>query len=124
MADAEPKVLDNLKTDYERSDVKLGAIAILALIVLTFLVLTPLVLRGAYLNAVSDVDRKLTINPPAPQLQTDPQEDLRKFRAEEEARLNSYGWVDRSKGIVHIPIEQAMKETVQKGIDGFPRGGR
>ena len=124
MADAEPKVLDNLKTDYERSDVKLGAIAIVALIIFTFLVLTPLVLRGGYLNAVSDVDRKLTINPPAPQLQTDPQEDLRKFRAEEEARLNSYGWVDRSKGIVHIPIEQAMKETVQKGIDGFPRSGR
>ena len=124
MADAEPKILDNPKTDYERSDVKLGAIAIVALIIFTFLVLTPLVLRGAYLNAVSDVDRKLTINPPAPQLQTDPQEDLRKFRAEEEARLNSYGWVDRSRGIVHIPIEQAMKETAQKGIDGFPRGGR
>jgi len=124
MADAEPKVLDNLKTDYERSDVKLGAIAIVALIIFTFLVLTPLVLRGAYLNAVSDVNRKLTINPPAPQLQTDPQEDLRKFRAEEEARLNSYGWVDGSRGIVHSPIEQAMKEAVQKGIDGFPRSGR
>lgn len=122
MAEAEPQVLENLKTDYERSDVKLGAIAIVVLIIFTFLVIAPLVLRGAYLDAVSGVDRKLTINPPAPQLQTDPQEDLRKFRAEEEARLNSYGWVDRSKGIVHIPIDQAMKDVIRKGIDGFPRG--
>jgi hypothetical protein len=124
MAETEPRVLDNRKTDYERSDVKLAAIAIIALIIFTFLVIAPLVLRGAFLPAVSDVDRKLTINPPAPQLQTDPQEDLRKFRAEEEARLHSYGWIDRSKGIVHIPIDQAMKEVTQKGIDGFPRSSR
>lgn len=121
MAETEPHVLENRNTDFERSDIKLAAIAILGLIIFTFLVLTPLVLRGAFLDSVSDVDRKLTINPPAPQLQTDPQEDLRKFRAEEEARLHSYGWVDRSKGIVHIPIDQAMKEVAQKGIEGFPR---
>jgi hypothetical protein len=28
--------------------------------------------------------------------------------AAQEARLNSYGWVNRSNGTVHIPIERAM----------------
>jgi hypothetical protein len=30
---------------------------------------------------------------------------------EEEDHLKSTGWVDRKKGIVHIPIEQAMKKV-------------
>jgi hypothetical protein len=30
-------------------------------------------------------------------------------------RLESFGWVDREKGIVHIPIGQAM-ELVEKGV--------
>jgi hypothetical protein len=29
-------------------------------------------------------------------------------------RLDSYGWVDRQKGIVHVPIDRAM-EMVEKG---------
>ncbi len=29
-------------------------------------------------------------------------------------RLDSYGWIDQQKGIVHIPIEKAM-EMVEKG---------
>lgn len=29
--------------------------------------------------------------------------------AAREAKLHRYGWVDRKKGIVHIPIEEAMR---------------
>jgi hypothetical protein len=36
------------------------------------------------------------------------------WRAEAMAQLNSTGWVDRQRGIVHIPIDQAM-EMVEKG---------
>lgn len=31
------------------------------------------------------------------------------------AQLGSYGWVDREKGIVHLPIERAM-ELVAQGV--------
>ena len=64
----------------------------------------------------------LTVAPPQPRLQTDPSEDLAQFRAEEDKRLNTYYWIDKKKGLVHIPIEQAMQEMAEKGIDGFPRG--
>jgi len=36
------------------------------------------------------------------------------WRAQAMERLHSTGWVDRSKGVVHIPIERAM-EMVEKG---------
>ena len=37
-------------------------------------------------------------------------EEAIKKRAEQERRLNSYGWVDRDKQIIHLPIERAMEQ--------------
>ena len=54
--------------------------------------------------------------PPEPRLQTDPHGDLLKLREAEDHILNSYGWVDRNAGVVRIPIEQAMKLTVARGL--------
>jgi len=53
---------------------------------------------------------------PAPRLQTKPREDLKDMRAAEDRRLNGYGWVNPSGGIVHIPIDQAMKLTLDQGL--------
>ena len=36
------------------------------------------------------------------------------WREQAHRRLESYGWVDEQKGIVHIPIERAM-DLVEKG---------
>jgi hypothetical protein len=54
--------------------------------------------------------------PPEPRLQTSPRQDLIDLRASEEAILNSYGWVDKAGGIVRIPIGEALKLTVQRGL--------
>jgi hypothetical protein len=54
--------------------------------------------------------------PPEPRLQTNPREDLRLLREQEDAILKSYGWVDRPAGVVRIPIEEAMKLTVKRGL--------
>jgi hypothetical protein len=54
--------------------------------------------------------------PPAPRLQTQPREELKNLRAEERARLESYGWVDAARGEVHIPIERAMELLLQQGL--------
>ena len=54
--------------------------------------------------------------PPEPRLQTDPREDLQNLRANENQVLTTYGWVDRNAGVVRIPIEQAMKLTVERGL--------
>jgi hypothetical protein len=54
--------------------------------------------------------------PPEPRLQTNPREDLRALRAREDAVLNSYGWVDKTAGVVRIPIDEAIKLTVRRGL--------
>jgi len=54
--------------------------------------------------------------PPEPRLQRFPREDIMNFRLGEEALLHQYGWVDRTAGVVHIPIEEAMRLTVERGM--------
>jgi hypothetical protein len=54
--------------------------------------------------------------PPGPRLQTNPRQDLIDLRASEAATLNSYGWVDKAGGVVRIPISEAMKLTVERGL--------
>lgn len=49
-------------------------------------------------------------------------------KARQRERLDSYGWVDRQAGVVHIPIEEAMR-LVASGVrpgpasDGVPPPG-
>jgi hypothetical protein len=54
--------------------------------------------------------------PPEPRLQTNPREDLADLRAREDARLHSYGWVDKNAGVVRIPIDDAIKLTLERGL--------
>jgi hypothetical protein len=62
--------------------------------------------------------------PPEPRLQTEPIEDLRTLREREEAALDSYGWVDRERGVVRLPIERAMELTLERApTTPVPFGG-
>ncbi len=38
--------------------------------------------------------------------------NLAELQASDAAMLNSYGWVNQAKGVVHIPISRAMELTV------------
>ena len=54
--------------------------------------------------------------PPEPRLQTNPRQDLADLRAREDELLGSYGWVDKNAGVVRIPIDEAMKLTLERGL--------
>jgi hypothetical protein len=54
--------------------------------------------------------------PPAPRLQVTPAEALKAYQAEENARLTSYGWVDKNAGVVRIPIERAVELSLERGF--------
>jgi|KBSMisStandDraft_5_1062788.scaffolds.fasta_scaffold1147520_2 hypothetical protein len=56
--------------------------------------------------------------PPEPRLQEYGQsrEDLKNLRAAEDDVLNGYRWVDRNRNIVRIPVADAMKLTLQRGL--------
>jgi hypothetical protein len=124
MADLDARVESNSETAFETSDWPVGMIGLVLLGTIIFLIIVPFVLMAAFPSSVRDVSRVLTVEPPAPRLQTDPSADLAQFRIDEEKRLDGYYWINQQKGILHIPIEQAMKKVAEQGIDGFPRGQR
>jgi hypothetical protein len=50
---------------------------------------------------------------------------LERWRAEKAKAITSYGWVDRKKGLIHIPVEEAMKELIrQTPAPPAPGGGK
>lgn len=60
---------------------------------------------------------------PAPNLQIDDDHaEMRALYAAQNRKLNSYGWVDRSNGIVRIPIKRAMDLIVQRGLPARTNG--
>jgi hypothetical protein len=53
--------------------------------------------------------------PPLPRLQTQPFRDVHQLKTEQFGKLNSYGWVDQATGVVHIPIDEAMRIVGERG---------
>lgn len=58
--------------------------------------------------------------PPEPRLQINPRQDLADLRAREDQALAGYSWVDRNAGIVRIPIDEAIKKTLERGLPARP----
>lgn len=52
--------------------------------------------------------------PPPPRLQADPVSDLNEYIEKEKVLLSTYGWVDRQKGIVRVPIQRAMETMIHE----------
>lgn len=118
MAEAE-KVIPG--ADHERADVSnrfiLGAVCLVlgGLLVVTVGVLIAF--------PMSHLDRTLSAKLPTypqPRLQPSPREDMQRFHAQEMQQLNSTGWIDKSAGVVHIPIADAMQKLAHDGIPGWP----
>jgi hypothetical protein len=118
--------IDNPTTHHEESDVNVrGVVGFAVALVIVALVLHVAVyllyrfyargaenLRPDYPMSVQQQDEL----PAMPRLQTNPRQDLRDLRAQEDAILSTYGWADRNAGEVRIPIDQAMKLTLQRGL--------
>jgi 7-keto-8-aminopelargonate synthetase-like enzyme len=64
--------------------------------------------------------------PPEPRLQgvpghqTDPQADLRQKNQDDSEANEKLEWIDRSSGIVQIPVKDAMKIVAEKGWPAAP----
>ena len=121
MAESVVEVRDNPNTAYEKSDWPVGKIGLVFLATFILLVVTPFILMWGFPRSLPDQSRALAIAPPAPRQQVTPSADLDAYLAREKARLNTYYWVDRDQGLVHIPIEEAMRRVAEHGIPGFPK---
>lgn len=54
--------------------------------------------------------------PPAPRIEDHPAVEVQELRSSEDKLLSTYGWTDKSKGIVRIPIDRAMELQLQRGF--------
>jgi hypothetical protein len=54
--------------------------------------------------------------PPAPRLQQFPENERVQFQRDERQHLESYGWENKGAGTVHIPIADAMRVVVERGL--------
>ena len=121
---SEPR--DNPAVEHEESDVNVRAIlgfgaGLLAVGIVIQLLMW--LLFNFYTKQAAQIPRAFPLSaayqqqpPPEPRLQTHPQQDLRRLRAQEDAILEGYGWVDKGSGVARIPIEEAMKIVVQRGL--------
>ena len=54
--------------------------------------------------------------PPGPNLLTDEPGNLAAFREEEQKKLSTYDWIDKSAGTVRIPIDRAKALLLERGL--------
>ncbi len=114
---------------YEHTDAQIGPLAVLGVVVglLVLISLTGVAimwrvmayqthdtgeLRGSPLAGLRPL-------PPSPRLQITPSIDLKDTRDQERDLLLSYGWVEKDKGVVRIPIDHAMDLLAERGL---PKG--
>jgi hypothetical protein len=132
MAEHAPHPVENPEVVHETSDVNIVAILTFAagLVALGGVIYLVVYLLFVYLDRSAtraSADREYPLAtaqeerlPPEPRLQTNPRRDLQDLRRSEDELLKSYQWVDRNNGIVRIPIDEAMKLTLQHGLPSRP----
>ena len=118
--------MHNEAVAHEATDINIRALVSfaigLAVVVIVSAVLMALLWRGFESQAagrdpqISPIAAPAGQKPAGPQLLTDEPGNLRKIRAEEAQKLDSYGWVDEKGGVAHVPIEDAKKLLVQHGV--------
>ena len=122
-----PEILANREVRHEESDVNIRAILGFGagLIVVAAVVHLLIYVLFGYFNSRDGVQSPAEYplaaaqgqrEPPEPRLQTNPRQDLADLRAKEDELLASYGWVDRNAGVVRIPIDAAMRLTLERGL--------
>jgi hypothetical protein len=126
-----PEDLVNPEVSHEHSDVNIRAILGFGAALFAVAVAVHLLIYGlfGYFDSREGIQAPAEYplaasqghhEPPEPRLQTDPRQDLADMRAKEDEQLQSYGWVDKNAGIVRIPIDAAMRLTLERGLPARP----
>lgn len=119
------------KIEYESSDADLSAVTrvglgIAVVATLVALALVPILKGMVAYQAKSDAPAPPIAGfepkrqAPEPRLQEEPFRDWTTLKARQEQQLHGYGWVDEANGVTRIPIEQAMRMIVERGLPARP----
>ncbi|MBS0531370.1 MAG: hypothetical protein JSS22_18570 [Proteobacteria bacterium] len=108
--------------DYERTDIASTGVAWIAAGLALFVLLTPLLMPLIFPQSMQHHSPVAApaMSGDAPRLELTPRENLQRFRQSEKQLTETYGWSDREHGLVRIPVAQAMKILLNKGLPGWP----
>ncbi len=107
---------------FEQTDVSARAMLKWAVGLFSFLALCMLVTFGYYVALQGPVGRRPVAAvreerlPPWPRLQANPARDLAAYQREQSALVGTYGWVDRRRGIVRLPVDRAIELVLHRGL--------
>jgi hypothetical protein len=118
------RVSANEGTRTENTDAPSWVIALLAAIVVGVVALTVGSLLLVFPGSTTDTPKALEEPMPEPRLQHDLQGDMKDYRARAEQESHSYGWIDRNRGTVRIPVEEATRRILERGIPDWPETAR
>ncbi len=115
----------SIPAGHEVEDLSPKSIALFA-VVLSVVILLVLLVSYGLLRRFGTVEMRSQTPPsplartrqaaPGPLLQVNPAKDIAEMRAAEDARLESYGWVDPKAGVIRIPIDRAIEILARKGL--------
>jgi hypothetical protein len=111
---------------HETSDVNVRPLAWLGVSLAMLIVFSMVAMKGVF----EFLDRQQSRNdvaplpmmtqrpqqPPEPRLQTTPVPNRKLIVEQEKKQLTTYGWVNSKSGVVHIPVDQAMKLLAERGL--------
>jgi hypothetical protein len=107
---------------HETTDVNVWAIGKFAIGLVIVCVVSIVLLFGLlkFFQSREETSVANTVEPtklfPEPQLQKTPIPDLKAIRAEEDKLLNGYAWVEPKRGVVRIPVAQAIEVLARRGL--------
>ncbi|HJU17485.1 MAG TPA: hypothetical protein VJ770_13585 [Stellaceae bacterium] len=110
----------NPKTAFESHDAPPAVLAGVMGLVAAVTISVGLILSGIFPGTLSERSAAPPRLPPSPRPQINEAEALIRFDARVEKRLQSYGWVDRKNGVVHVPITVAMQRAAKTGFPHWP----
>jgi hypothetical protein len=111
------------RAGYEKSDAQFRVIAMftsaLLIVLVAVAVVTQISLRVFSRRAVQTstaLPARPAQLPPESRLQIDPMAELQALRKQEDLLLYHYAWIDRTRGVVRIPIDRAIDLTTQRSL--------
>jgi len=127
-ASADDEYLPVQGSSYEHTDAHTRPIAQFLFWLVVIAVASHAIMAGTYAllinrgEAAAAAERRYPLAsneyqlPPAPRLQQFPQNERVVFQREERRLLDSYGWSNKAAGTVYIPITEAMRLAVERGM--------
>lgn len=89
-----------------------GLVLIGAIVIAVLVCLGLMHLFGGFSRPLARAEHRAL---PEPRLEPHPLADRATYEARQRATLTQYAWVDRSAGIVRIPIDRAMQILAERG---------